>query len=359
MSEESNYLNAMGLDKDLQRQLQSNGITRNVIEKLDPSTLNAILKEMDVPIHARCKLLMMREETEEDDGETKEKGDERVSLLSGWVGNAKEACYWAKALIICLFTTVAPTLIIGMLNYYGYDQPPEWMVNDPENHQEKILLYQLTRVILPALAVLLCIYIFTPKFSLFFVGKLISNRSKGVKVKEIMTAMLANSGIIAALLLTVVYAALQADLPQEDAVGSFLNMYYSAFLLMAIFYSFIATMMSSICFLYMQPLSGSALGTFMSEMALYYGEPITGMIITLWLLLNATVLWIWGQYGAGAGMCAVVIFYLFCVRVLVCIQNLHGWENVHDGTGEVEEVDRTQFDSLKHSTKKSQNDYDI
>merc|ERR1712226_950614 len=99
-------------------------------------------------------------------------------------------------------------------------------------------------------------------------------------------------------------------------------MYYSAFLLMAIFYSFIATMMSSICFLYMQPLSGAALGTFMSEMALYYGEPITGMIITLWLLLNATVLWIWGQYGAGAGMCAVLIFYLLCVRVLVCIQNL-------------------------------------
>jgi len=361
---ESNYLDSMGLNKDLQKKLEKNGIIQDVIERLDPTTLNAMLKELDVPMDVRCKLLLMREEynKEDDDGgkrpdggEGPEKKKASFNLLNGWVGNKKELCYWVNALIICIFTNVAPTLIVGLSNFYGYDTPPEWMVNDPENHQEEILLYQLYRVILPALAILLVIFVFTPRFSLFLVGKLISNRSKGVKVKEVMTAMLANSGIISALLLTVVFTALQVDLPQEDAVGSFLNMYYSAFLLIAVFYSFTATIMSSICYLYMQPLNGIALGTFMGEMALYYGEPITGMIITLWLLLNATILWVWGQYGAGAGMCAVVIFYFFCVRVLVCIQNLHGWENVHDSAGKVEHFERGKFDVLQ-STKQKEGD---
>jgi len=347
--EESNYLDSIGLNKNLQTKLEKNGIIQNVIERLDPTTLNAILKELDVPIDMRCKLLLMREEynKEDDDDERPKKNNVPVNLLSGWVGNTKDINYWVKALIICFFIN-ASTLIVGLLDFYQYDKPPEWMVNDPRNHQKEILLHQLYRVILPILAILFALCFSTPRFSLFLVGKLITNRSKGVKVKEVMTAMLANSGVISALLLTVVYAALQADLPQEGAIGSFLNMYYSAFILVAIFYSFTATIMSSVCYIYLQPLNGIALGTFMDEMAPYYGEPITGMIITLWALLNATILWIWGNYGAGAGMSAVVIFYFFCVRILVCIQNLHGWDNIHDSVGQVDQVDRPKFDSVKH-----------
>ena len=62
-------------------------------------------------------------------------------------------------------------------------------------------------------------------------------------------------------------------------------------------------------------------------MALYYGEPVTGMTYSLWLLLNATILWVWGQYGAPAGMGASITMWFLAMRFLVCIFNLSGWES--------------------------------
>mmetsp|Transcript_20055 Transcript_20055/g.29752 ORF Transcript_20055/g.29752 Transcript_20055/m.29752 type:complete len:465 (-) Transcript_20055:32-1426(-) len=315
---EEKYWALKNLSKEIERKLRTNGITKNLVENLDSSTLNALLKELDISMETRCKLLLDDDEIEEQDI-VREKEDE------GFVG--KEICCWAKALGICIITTIIPTLTIGLLHFFGHDAPPDWMTSDPEKYEQEILEYQLSRVILPSLVILLLVFFLTPRFSLFFVAKLTSNRSKGVEIKEVMECTLANNGIISALLLTVVFAALQAALPVEDTPSSYLNMFYSMFLLMALFYSFTATIMSSICYLYMQPLNGAALKNFIGEMSLYYGMPITGMMLTLWLLLNAATLWLWGQYGATIGISAIVISFFFCVRVLVCIQSLNGWEN--------------------------------
>lgn len=78
----------------------------------------------------------------------------------------------------------------------------------------------------------------------------------------------------------------------------------------------------------MQPLKGETLNEFMGIMALYYGEPVTGMTYCLWLILNATVVWVWGQYGAPAGLGSVITLSFLAVRFLVCVQNLSGWESL-------------------------------
>merc|ERR1719502_1453002 len=51
------------------------------------------------------------------------------------------------------------------------------------------------------------------------------------------------------------------------------------------------------------------------------------MTYSLWLLLNATILWVWGQYGAPAGMGASITMWFLAMRFLVCIFNLSGWES--------------------------------
>lgn len=50
------------------------------------------------------------------------------------------------------------------------------------------------------------------------------------------------------------------------------------------------------------------------------------MTYCLWLILNATVVWVWGQYGAPAGLGSVITLSFLAVRFLVCVQNLSGWE---------------------------------
>lgn len=322
---EDKYWALQNLSKEIEQKIRGNGISRHIIENLDPTTLNALLKELEIPMGVRCQLLM---DGEAEDQETvKDEEREGLKFLGGWVGNRKELRYWIKAFGVCLLTTVVPTLVIGLLHYYGHDEAAEWMIEDSEKNKQKILEYQFSKVFFPAMVILLIAVFLTPRFALFFVAKLNGGRSKGVAAKNIMDSILSNSGIIAALLLTVVFSALQAESPVEDNPLSLLNMYYSMFLLMAIFFSFTATIMSSVCYLYMQPLNGAALKTFMGQMALYYGEPTTAILLSVLLLLNAMILWVWGQYGASAGICAVLICYLFCVRIFVCIQNLNGWEN--------------------------------
>eukprot|EP00622_Pseudochattonella_farcimen_P005036 FR740570.1.p1 GENE.FR740570.1~~FR740570.1.p1 ORF type:complete len:180 (+),score=14.42 FR740570.1:1-540(+) len=141
-----------------------------------------------------------------------------------------------------------------------------------------------------------------------------------------MNQQLTNTGVVSALLLTIVLAALQADFPTDRAV-TLLNQWYIIFICIGFCYGLSATAMSSICLMYMPPLEGPACEDFISIMALYFGEPIASMLICLWMCLLALVLWIWGQAGQEMGVFSTIIITYVTIRAASATQNLMAYKN--------------------------------
>ncbi len=308
--------------------LRANGLNKEAMLNLGESTLMLALQELQaIPLKDRCLILRGRKALQDDIAKHAVGDDEQVQLVSGSSLTWQEYMYWPKALVTCLFTVLGPSLGIGMLSWYDYDVYYN-ATGGPPAQEELEFIPQLYRVMLPGLLLMVAMAGFSTKLSMFFVHDLVENKTEGVVLKEVLEANLTNSGVVSALLLTVVFAALMASCPTPAFPWSLLNQWYMAFLLLSLMYSINATIMSSICYLYMQPLQGDNLNEFMSIMALYYGEPVTGMTYCLWLILNATVVWVWGQYGAPSGLGAVITLSFLAVRFLVCVQNLSGWESL-------------------------------
>merc|ERR1711998_739928 len=80
----------------------------------------------------------------------------------------------------------------------------------------------------------------------FFASDTMEERSHGVNFKDTQANSLVNTGVVGALILTVVCAQMQADKPSEDEF-SFLSQMYQVFLVIGLYFSVNATALSSLC----------------------------------------------------------------------------------------------------------------
>ena len=171
----------------------------------------------------------------------------------------------------------------------------------------------------------------------FFSVDLMEERSKGVDFKEVQSTNLTNTGVVGALILTIVLAALQADPPVGDEPDALLNQFYAMNLVIGLYYSMNATAVSSFCLMYIMPLDGAAMESFLAKMASYVSEPLVSVLFSLLCSLNAMVLWVYGVYGEGSGLLAAVICAFVVIRATVVMLNLVEWKNP-DVDGEMREA---------------------
>lgn len=160
---------------------------------------------------------------------------------------------------------------------------------------------------------------------------MIEQRSTNTDLKEAMRSNMSNQAIVGTLLLTVVWAMLQADPPVTDGVNSyeqlFISQWYEGVLVMSIGQLIIAVMTCSFNVLYLEPLDALASLQFVGDNFSYFGEPLALMICGLFNSITATILWIFGAYGYGLGICACIVFFYCIMRTMVIYLYLGKWQN--------------------------------
>ena len=299
-------------DADIAR-LEKNGLmaTEDTWTQLSESVLDRMLADAaaGIGLTSRCKIMSgvarLRKRIVARDG------DDLAIVASdpdatGWL-------YWLIGLGSGVILTVVP---VGAV--------VAW---DDAWSRELTSMEAFYRVTVPISVVFVLLLLLCPPLSMFFARDMLEERSFGFNSKQHAIDSLMNIGVVSALLLTMVTAAIQADVP-TDGARSLISQYYIAYLYMSLYFSTSATGMSALCLMYVQPLEGAAAERFMSTMALYFGEPFMGMTVSLGLFVAALVLWVWSVYGGAVGWVALVCTYMLEVRTIVTLQNLSGWENV-------------------------------
>ena len=222
--------------------LDENGLDRQTILDLEESTLMLALQELkDLSLKDRCEILRSRKDAQQRIDQHAVGDDEKVELVNGASLTWQEYMYWPKALATCLVTVLGPSLTIGMLSWYDVDV--YYNATGGPVQEEPEFVPQLYRVMLPGLALMVLMAAFSTRLSMFFVYDLVENKTKGVVLKDVLEENLKNTGVVSALLLTVVFAALMASMPTPTMPWSLLNQWYMAFLLLSLMYSINATIM--------------------------------------------------------------------------------------------------------------------
>jgi hypothetical protein len=168
----------------------------------------------------------------------------------------------------------------------------------------------------------------------------IEEASAGMSTREAQRSNLTNTGVVSALLLTVVLAMIQADGPVDDT-SRFISQWYMVFSLIGMLWCFVATTMSVLLLMYIEPLDDDArqesilsippykytipLPSFLFLLSLifvsqyldYFGDPVGCIMMAVVCFMNAAVLWVFGRYEHYCGYIAIVVC-VFCVqRVLL------------------------------------------
>ena len=137
----------------------------------------------------------------------------------------------------------------------------------------------------------------------------IEEKSKDTKIDTACKNNLTNTGIVGALLFTVVIAMLQADAPQENT-HRFLSRWYQIFLLAGLVASFVSIAQASTLLLYAEPLDNHAAALFARHMIDYFGEPIPCILMTILNSIYALVLWIFGKFlSPPIADCRCLVFF--------------------------------------------------
>lgn len=160
---------------------------------------------------------------------------------------------------------------------------------------------------------------------------MIKERSHGVSLKETMRTNLTTQGLIAALFLTVVYAMLQADPPTEvDGDGdptSIISQWYLLLCLLALSLTLIGTLGTILLLLYIEPLDDEASLALITWGMMYFGEPVALSTFAFLNTMSATLLWIFGRYGMGAGLMSCLPIWYAAMRSVVIFRYLSAWKN--------------------------------
>lgn len=164
---------------------------------------------------------------------------------------------------------------------------------------------------------------------------MIKERSNGVSLKETMRSNLTTQGLISALFLTIVYAMLQADAPMEDPTTAepnefaVLSQWYMMLVTLSLTMVMIGTIATVLLLLYIEPLDDAASLTFITDNMMYFGEPVAMSACAFLNSMIATMLWVFGRYGMGAGIISLLpVWYASC-RVVVIFRYLSAWKNKH------------------------------
>ena len=94
---------------------------------------------------------------------------------------------------------------------------------------------RIIRIIVQLLVLFVVLQILITKANDFFSVALMEERSRGVDFKEVQSTNLTNTGVVGALILTIVLAALQADPPVGDEPDALLNQFYALNLVLGLY----------------------------------------------------------------------------------------------------------------------------
>ena len=194
-----------------------NTLDFHTISNLPLECLNSILKDQDIDVKSRARLLSSAEDLKvEVSNQKTNKGHNTTAAMTM---TFEEKLYWPKAILFASIFCMGPTFAIGVLNVTGHDIEKGSYVSS---------IYSCT---VPAIILYLLLGYLNGFLSLIFVKDLIANAEK-VELKLVMESLLTNSGIVSALVLTVVTSSLQAEQP-TNVPSSLLNQWYIAFLCLA------------------------------------------------------------------------------------------------------------------------------
>jgi len=156
---------------------------------------------------------------------------------------------------------------------------------------------------------------------------MIEQASEDADLREAMKNSMTTQGFVAALFLTVVWGMLQAGAIQGDS-SLIISQWYVGLLVTSIALTMVGTVASIICLLYIEPLNSKAALQCVYDNFMYFGEPLAlsifGFINSLW----ATIIWLFGEYGLGAGIVASVVIGYSILRSVVIYQYLSDWVNL-------------------------------
>lgn len=203
---------------------------------------------------------------------------------------------WTKGVFFALAIIAAP-LVMGLLQD---EDGSETDFNDQLNFT----------FVIPGIVYYLITTIMTGQMRNVLAMDMMQESSKTVSFKESVRTNLTNSAVVAALFLTMALAMVQADPPFADGSYRFCSQWYILFSFMATLASAQAVVMCSLCLMYVEPLDEKASIVFYECMMTYFGEPLANIGVTVFNILAACIVWIFGAYGARAGiLCSGIVFF--------------------------------------------------
>lgn len=327
------------LPTEIYDKLLDAGCTNANMRDLPKDVLLGILIRADIPLFAITRLIDAAKDIDPEEDQIKIFSPDSKTNPDD---DAKEMfVIWLKGLFLSLLVIVAPCLCIGFANdkaVFGiYDDEggdctddafagnlhDDGEINCQGVMDERTIWYTCY---IPGFVVFLLGQFQNPRIATMFAADTLQERSLGIDYKETMTSQLTNTGIVAALLLTILLASLQAGQPTGNR-HTLLSQWYLIFNMIGVFYALMSTIMSSLCLMYLQPLKDDAVEDFISIMALYFGEPILGICMTLVMAINAVNLYAWGQWGQPAGIFSSFISWWAVFRSLTALSNLMLYKN--------------------------------
>jgi hypothetical protein len=216
---------------------------------------------------------------------------------------------------------MAPVAIIGGLK--NIDAPAK----GEDGPDVDDLGYHAIRVLIPGLCLTIFIYVITIIFRIKFGQDMIEERSANVHVGDSQSDVLANTGLVCALFLTIVISMVQAGPPIDGQPGRLICQYYQLFNLMALFLCFMGSMMCSMLLSYITPLDEDASFVYFKNFIDYFGEPACCILTALLLFIYATTTWVFGQYGYAIGIVCCVAMDLCLQRIILCQLYISVWRN--------------------------------
>lgn len=214
------------------------------------------------------------------------------------------------------FLFALPTVVIGSINEFG----------PLDSTQAMSLTYRFYVVLIPGALYMLLLVIVIEQFRTVFSTDVLEQRSEGSSLKEAATSNLTNMAVVAALLLTVIIAMIQANNPLGESTA-LLSQWYQLFLLAAMMPCFAAVVQSSMLLLYIEPLDLKAATNFIGTFIDFFGEPSFAVIFGIGNFVPALALWLYGVYGYSVGLVASFTTILLLRKVALTFLYMSAWDN--------------------------------
>jgi len=194
-------------------------------------------------------------------------------------------------------------------------------------------------VFAPALCLAVVQLIICSKLAPLVGGNMIVERSMNIDIKEAMRNNMTTQGLISALMLTIVVTMILIDVPGGDP-DSLLAQWYTCFVAISLMWAIIATMITVMLLLYIEPLDREDAFINVQAHLMYFGEPFTMCAAAFLNILAAVTVYVFATYGKATGtICTICIFYT-AMRVVVIFCYMSKWKNKQLSTDEREKRDK-------------------